>query len=506
MTPRLDRIGKFELMESLGEGGLGQVFLARDTIIGREVAVKIIRRASLAPPDPQGRFLREIQAASRLSHPNLATIHEFGEKGGSLFLVMDYVPGDDLATAVRSGAIPPKDLLELLAQVCDGLAYAHNRGMLHRNLKPSNIRIGRAAGRPAPKLLDFALTRIAADEPAAAAAHLASLAYAAPETFHGGKADGRADLFSVGVLLYEALTGANPFAGDGAAAIAQKVHHEEPPALDPARFPELSPALPDLLARALAKDPARRFPTAEAMAEALRAARNPGWTPDLDPPMAATPARPFIVPARAERSPGAGSRRFLPWLAALLTLLVLGAGTAAGLNLRARHRAAQPPPPPLTVPSPLQPPAVPEPAPPAPAQAPAAPALSQTPSAAVPAAAAPPAPPVPTAPKAFTSLDQAAAGLEHNPQAALDYLEQAVAADPANERAAALRIVALYRLARYGPCSKAIRDAREAGHPLWPMALRNPPLREMLEQDAKQPRLTRRKPTPPPDSEQTSQP
>ena len=139
-------------------------------------------------------------------------------------------------------------------------------------------------------------------------------------------------------------------------------------------------------------------------------------------------------------------------------------------------------------------------------QAPAAPALSQTPSAAVPAAAAPPAPPVPTAPKAFTSLDQAAAGLEHNPQAALDYLEQAVAADPANERAAALRIVALYRLARYGPCSKAIRDAREAGHPLWPMALRNPPLREMLEQDAKQPRLTRRKPTPPPDSEQTSQP
>jgi serine/threonine-protein kinase len=513
MSQRIDRIGKFEIIECLGEGSLGEVFLARDTIIGREVAVKIVRRASLPGPDPQGRFLRETQAAGRLSHANVVTIHEFGEKAGELYQVMDYVAGDDLGTVLQAGAIPPKEALDLLAQVCDGLAYAHQHGLPHRNLKPSNIRMGRSAGRPAPKLMDFAMTRSAADEPAAAAAHLATLSYAAPEALQAGRADGRADLFSVGVMLYQALTGRQPFAADTPAAVAQRVLQEDPAPLDPAQFPDLSPAIADIVRKALAKDPAKRYQTAEAMAEALRAARNPAWTPDLEPPLAMGPVRPFLLPGRQERTaePRSGSGR--AWIYALAALVVLGG--AGGLGLRARRRAARRAalaPQAAVVASPLQQPPPPPPAPEVPAPAPAAPPVPVAPAPApAPVAAPVPAPApaarpaavpagAPAASRSYASLDQAASALDKDPQGALGFLEQTVASDPANERATALRIVALYRLARYGACSKAIHEARDAGHPLWPMALNQPPLRKMLEQDTKDPNphLTRRKPAPQP--------
>ena len=522
MSQRIDRIGKFEIIESLGEGSLGEVFLARDTIIGREVVVRIVRRASLVPPDPLGRFMRESQAAGRLNHANVVTIHEFGEKGGMLYQVMDHVAGPDLGTAMQVGTLPSQEVLGLLAQVCDGLAYAHQRGMLHRNLKASNVRMGHAAGRPAPKLLDFGLSRTPVDDPAAQAAHLATLASTAPEAFQPGRADGRADLFSVGVLLYQALTGIHPFADVSPAAIAQRIQHEEPAPLDPLQYPELSPAIQELARKALAKDPARRFQTAEAMADALRAARNPAWSPDLEQIPSVATAKPFLLPGYPDPQP-AQPRPWRTGLLVLVAVLALGAlgtlGAQRGRNwLRSHpgwrphlafptlHPAAQPgaqsaaaqpaavQPPPMphpVVPSPLQPP--PAPAAPAPGATPAPAAVPGAPAPATPAPAAPA-----SAAKGYASLDQAADALDQDPLGALGFLETATAREPGNERAAALRIVALYRLARYPACSKAIKEARDAGHPLWPMALNQPVLRRMLEQDAKDPHLPRRKPTPAP--------
>ena len=462
MTNSIDRIGKFEIIERLGEGSLGEAFLARDTIIGREVAIKIIRKAALAGPDPEGRFLRESQAASRLNHPNVVTIHEFGDKAGVLFQVMDYVAGADLGTLFRDQALTPRESLELLAQVCDGLAYAHQHGMLHRNLKPSNIRMGRVAGRPAPKLLDFGLTKGLASDPEHAASLLETLARMAPEALLG-KADARSDLFSVGALLHEALTGTRPFAGATAAEVAQQVREDQPAALDLQLYPDLSPAIQDILRQALAKDPAQRFASAEAMAEALRAARNPGWIPRLDPPEAVKAAKP-APKVRSREGSRSGSKALLAWGCVLGALLILGG--AGGFWLRARRTASRPAAAALPAPAPAPPP------PPAPAPAPA-PAVPEKPS--------------------FTTVDDAAGALEKDPEGALAFLDQTVAADPANERAYALRIVALYNLARYSASAKAIREAREAGHPLWPMALKNPPLREMLEKDARDPHLPKRK-------------
>jgi len=456
MTNRIDRVGKFEIIERLGEGGMGEVFLARDTIIGREVALKIFRRASLAPPDPEARFLRESQAVSRLNHPNLVTIHEFGDKGGALYQAMDYVAGEDLTVLFRDRALAPKEALELLAQVCDGLAHAHQHGILHRDLKPANVRMGRVAGRPAPKILDLGMTRL----PGHDAAQLATLACSAPEALQG-KAEARSDLFSAGCLLYEALTGSSPFAADSPAAIAQRVREEQPAPLDLGLFPELSPAIQDILAQALAKDPADRFASAEAMAEAFRAARNPAWSPQ-HPAETLTSARLIPVP----KPTPARSRAPLAW-SFVLALVVLGG--AGGYWQRSRRRK-----------------------PPAPAPAPIAPIVTAPQSAPL-----PPPPPVPEtpppAPKGPATLDEAAGALEKDPLGALAFLDQAVGAQGAEERAYALRIVALYNLGRYGESGKAIRDAREAGHSLWPMALKNPPLRAMLERNARDPHLPKRK-------------
>jgi serine/threonine-protein kinase PpkA len=477
MTLPIDRIGKFEITERLGEGSLGEVFLARDTIIGREVALKIIRKAALPAPDPEGRFLRECQAVSRMSHPNLATLHEFGQKGGILYLAMDYLPDGDLAARFRDHALTPKEALEWLAQVCDALAFLHQHGVCHRNLKPANVRIGRVAGRPAPKLLDGGLSRAAGVDAAGAAAQLDSLNYTAPECLGNGKVDGRADLFAVGVMLHEALTGRRPFDGQNPAEVAQRLREEEAPDLDLALFPELSGSLQGILRQAMAKDPARRFPSAETLAEALRAVRNPAWTAQPDTQWTLKPGKPLPAAGPAMDPP---SHAWAGWVATGVAVAILGGG-GAWWWIRRRPGRVAPPPLPHTVASPLQP----TPPPATPGGQGATPAATPTATPAAPAA------PAPT--HVYRTLDEAVAAVDSDPQGALAFLEKTLEAEPANERALAHRIVALYDLKRYPEAGRAIRDAREAGYPLWPMALRNPALRQMLERDGKDPHLPRRK-------------
>ena len=474
MTTRTGRIGKFEIIHSLGAGAMGEVFLARDTIIGREVALKIIHAAATATPESTERFLREAQAAGRLNHPNLVTIHEFGEDKGVLFMAMEYVAGEDLATALKEHGLKPQEALELMAQVCDGLNYAHTRGVLHRDIKPSNIRITRVSGRTAAKILDFGIARLAGSDLTGTGAILGTFGYMAPEYIQSGKPDARADVFAVGVILYEALSGFRPFDGDTAATILHRILNEDPAPLDLGRLAGISPAIQGVLDKAIAKDPLRRFPTAEALATSLRAARNPAWSPEADVEISERRSRALLVPGlrRPPPPPPEAPASRTPLFLLGLGALFLAGALAGATYFWARHHAAAPVPqaPPPAVPA-LSPP--PEPTP-APVEA-----------------------PKPEAPSGPQNLDQAEATLASDPRAALAFLDPLTQAEPNNERALALRIVALYDTGQYGPCAKAMAAARAAGHPLGPLAEKVAPLRRMLDQERATPKLPRRRPAAP---------
>jgi len=476
MSTQPRRIGKFEIQERLGEGAMGEVFLARDTLLGREVAIKTFTAATLSTPEARERFFKEAQSTARLSHPNLITIHEFSEDRGLLFMAMEYVPGDDLARLIAAGELPSPQMLELLAQVCDGLACAHGRGILHRDLKPTNIRIARIGGRLVAKVLDFGIARLTGGDPARSHNRLGTYGYMAPEYLQSGKPDARADLFAVGVILYEALAGARPFGDGPAATVLSRILTEEPPPLDPARLAGISPAIQKVVTRALAKNPVDRYPNAEALAVDLRAARDPQWEPGQNKAESARSALLAFRPPSAGPAPtestGHPGRNLA--LGALLVAL-LGAGGAAGWRLYRHRRQPAPPPPPVVV----------QPAP-APAPVPVAP---------------PPPPPEPEVAKGITSLEQAEAALPADPQGALAYLEPLVEKEPDNEPALALRIAARYAAGDYRGAARAMAEARAAAHPIWPMALKCPPLRKMLEQERAEPRLPKRKAaTPPPGS------
>jgi hypothetical protein len=266
----------------------------------------------------------------------------------------------------------------------------------------------------------------------------------------------------VGVILYEALTGTRPFDGDSAAAILQRVVHEEPAPLDLASLASISPAIQGVLDKALAKDPARRFATAEAMATALRAARNPAWSPEADAARSESRSRSLMVPGIRPPAPSSP----LPWgaLTAVAGVVLAALLAAGGWYWVRHHRRAQAAPPPVVAP-------VVVPAPPPPVT--------------------PEAVPEPVAEKIKT-LDEAEAALDKAPEEALAFLEPMILADPGNERATALRIVALYTLGRYAPCAKAMGEARAAGHPILTMAKNQPRFRKLLDEERATPRLPRR--------------
>lgn len=276
----LTRLGKFELLRSLGQGAMGEVFLARDPAIGREVAVKTILASSTAGQEAKDRFAREAKAAGTLSHPGIVTIHEFGEDHGVLYLAMEFVEGEDLQDLLASGGLSKIELLEILAQVSEALAYAHRKGVLHRDVKPSNIRVSRESGRLQAKLMDFGIARVAESTLTSTGLLMGTVAYMAPEYVKTGTADPRGDLFAVGVMLYEGLSGQLPFAGDTTATILYRLVHEAPRPLPPSALAGTSPALKSILDRVLDKEPSHRYPEGDALAVALRAAKDPAWAGD----------------------------------------------------------------------------------------------------------------------------------------------------------------------------------------------------------------------------------
>jgi hypothetical protein len=264
------RIGKYEIIAPIGRGSMGEVFKARDTVIGRHVAVKTMSPAVGAIPELRQRFHREAQSAGSLSHPNIVTIFDFGEERGQAYLAMELLEGCDLKDLI--GRQTPMTLaarLTLMEQICDGLAFAHARQVVHRDLKPANIHVlpdGHV------KIVDFGLARLASSNMTQAGVLLGTPHYMSPEQVRGEKADARSDVFSLGVVFYELLANRKPFDADSMHSVLLRVLNDEPPPLCDV-VPGIPPQLARILDLALAKDPARRFRDAGELREAVRAVR-----------------------------------------------------------------------------------------------------------------------------------------------------------------------------------------------------------------------------------------
>jgi len=276
-TPPTILAGRYRIEAPLGHGGMATTYLARDLVLDRSVAVKVLQRGTPDPTD-LARFQREARVAAAVSHPNVVQVYDAGQDGDIRFLVMEWVEGGDLAQFMRQNAPVPLDqAVRIALDVLHGLAAIHRAGIVHRDVKPANVLIDRQ-GRA--KLTDFGIAR-RHDEPTLTSPVelLGTAPYVAPERIRGEPATPASDLYAVGVLLYELLTGRLPFPGQTPEELlAQHVHA---PPIPPRRWRhDIPPALERVVLRALAKDPSARYRSAEAMAAALRSAsttepRNP---------------------------------------------------------------------------------------------------------------------------------------------------------------------------------------------------------------------------------------
>jgi len=255
----------------LGRGGMGVVYRAYDARLKRNVALKLVAPELSEDERFRGRFLAETELAAALEHPNVVPIYDAGEVDGQLYLAMRYVEGWDLKSLLQTeGALEPKRALAICAQIAGALDAAHERGLVHRDVKPSNVLLD---AKEHAYLADFGLTRRLAEQglPAGPGLSLGTPAYVSPEQIEGGEVDGRADLYSLGCLLYECLTGQVPFARDSELALLW-AHVHEPPSKPSGHRPELPEAIDAVLARALAKDPDDRYSTCAELVEAAREA------------------------------------------------------------------------------------------------------------------------------------------------------------------------------------------------------------------------------------------
>lgn len=263
---------RYALLELLGQGGMATIYRATDTQLGREVAVKLLRPEYLKDPDFSSRFRQEAQSAASLSHPNVVTVYDYGEDPSGPFIVMEYVDGEDLATILRrNGSLPPGQVARIGASVARALQAAHERGLVHRDVKPGNVLIGRD-GRI--KVVDFGIARaIAEAHVTLPGTTLGSVHYFSPEQARGETATTSSDIFSLGIVLFELLTGERPWVGDSAASVA--LARLTGPVPDPAKVrPSIPADIAAIVRTALAPAPEDRYPSASAMADALEPARS----------------------------------------------------------------------------------------------------------------------------------------------------------------------------------------------------------------------------------------
>src|ERR1700675_1769044 len=268
-TPK--KIGRYEILEELGHGAMGTVYRAKDPAMDRVVAVKTIISLVLAndqKSDFRERFYREARAAGALAHPGIVPVFDVGEHEGLPFLVMEFISGKTLADAVRKGERMTLDrVCEIGQKIAEALGYAHRRGVVHRDIKPANILLTSREGHgiERPKITDFGVAKLAEGHTTLTGQMLGTPAFMPPEQFTGAPIDGRADIFSLGVVLYWMATGEQAFPGESLTAVSYKVVHTQPV---PRR--KLTPALPlkmeNSILKCLAKSPAERYQTGEELA------------------------------------------------------------------------------------------------------------------------------------------------------------------------------------------------------------------------------------------------
>jgi eukaryotic-like serine/threonine-protein kinase len=276
-----ERIGHYQILGELGQGAMGTVYRGRDEMLDRDVAVKVMSKG-LADADARARFLREARAAARLQHPNIVVIYELGEHEGVPFMALELLEGVDLQRAIESGIRPdPRATLPVVLQLLAGLGHAHEHGIVHRDVKPSNVFL--PFGRPA-KIMDFGVASLAGLGTTTTGVLVGTPNYMSPEQVSAGELDGRSDLFSAGLILYELVTGEKAFRAESLVSIMYKILHEAP---DLRLIPEGHQweRLRAVLERALSRRPEDRYPDARAMsADVGQALADLGGTMDLTAP------------------------------------------------------------------------------------------------------------------------------------------------------------------------------------------------------------------------------
>ncbi|ODU29990.1 MAG: serine/threonine protein kinase [Thiobacillus sp. SCN 62-729] len=263
------KIGRYEILDEIGQGAMGTVYRARDPLIERTVAIKTVPIAQLQQEgaDAESRFLREAQSAGRLSHPNIVTIYDVGEADGLAYIAMEYLPGRTLRDLMDKGPMPLDLALDTAMQMAEAMAFAHEHGVIHRDIKPANVVVTGKRGQI--KLTDFGIAHLVNSDHTQAGQMLGSPRYMSPEQAMGREVDGRSDIFSLGAVLYEMLTGRYAFDGDSLPTIVYRVINEAPVPATTLR-PRISVGLASLLAHMLNKKPEAR-PDARTLVSAFHA-------------------------------------------------------------------------------------------------------------------------------------------------------------------------------------------------------------------------------------------
>jgi class 3 adenylate cyclase/TolB-like protein/Tfp pilus assembly protein PilF len=282
-------VGRYTILSPLGSGGMGIVYRAHDPRLGRDVALKFLPPHLNLSGDAEDRLLGEARAAAALEHPNVCTVHEIGEtEDGRVFLAMPCYEGESLTDRLEKGPLPVDEAVGIATQIARGLSAAHARGIVHRDVKPGNVQLGRDG---VVKLLDFGLAKAVDATRTRPGMQPGTVAYMSPEQARGDPVDHRTDLWSLGVVLYEMLTSVRPFRGGNDRAVLHAIRHDEPEPVEERR-PETPPALAAVVERLLRKDPGARHESAEALLADLAEQGEPGKRPSRGPA-----AREWLRPA-----------------------------------------------------------------------------------------------------------------------------------------------------------------------------------------------------------------
>ncbi len=341
-------VGQYEIRDLLGEGGIGQVHAAFDTVLQREVAMKSLRPELLSDANFVDRFRAEATSLARLNHPNITTLYSLIPDGKNLYMVMELVRGhalDDILTK-RNAPLDVRESLAIISQAADGLAYAHSMGVIHRDIKPSNLMV---AENGVLKIMDFGIARVRGSQRLTRSGSIVgTLAYMAPEQLRGEEGDEACDLYSLAIVLYEMLTGMPPFSANSEYDLMQAQINQRPDRLIP-RVPGLDSRVESAIMRALSKKPAQRFPSTRAFSDALGASSLRMDAPKIlhnDTRLIETPANPIqIAPPRRSAFDTLPN---IPGLAPELRAAVYGGGSAAVVALAVigvlfLHSSAPPP-------------------------------------------------------------------------------------------------------------------------------------------------------------------